>query len=193
MRKHLTIAVAFVLALGSGLTADQTAVRRVDPPRQGPDIERSAVTFGTGWRPQGSNGLTRVIGSVIDIRQIPVPRAALQLRNLDTGGIDGTSESDDEGGYAFEVEQSGTYVVEMLRDGSVLALSNAGALSRFETLRTLVQLPGRWDATARNMIMPQDITAFFGMSAETSMTAATMELAIDSSIPPANPGVPVSP
>ena len=33
-------------------------------------------------------------------------------------------------------------------DGYVIALSNAGSLARYETLRTLVQLPGRWDIAA---------------------------------------------
>jgi hypothetical protein len=192
--RKLIIAVSFVLALGSGLSAGQTVIRREEPPRPGPDVERSAVSFATSWRPQGTNGATRVVGTVIDIRQVPVSQATVQLRNLDTGAIEETSASDDEGNYAFEVEQSGTYVVEMLGvDGYVLALSNAGALSRFETLQTVVQLAGRWDSAARLMIMPQNITTFFGMSAETSMTAATVELAIDSSIPPADPGVPVSP
>jgi Carboxypeptidase regulatory-like domain len=194
VRNHLIFAVGVMLALGNGLSAGQTVIRREEPPRQGPDIERSGVNLVAPWRPAGTNGLTRVVGTVIDIRQIPVPHATVQLRNLDTGTVEQTSESDDEGGYAFEVEESGTYVVEMiLVDGYVLALSNAGSLARFETLQTVVQLPGRWDAAARNMIMPQNITTFFGMSAETSMTAGTVELAIDSSIPPANPGVPVSP
>lgn len=195
MRNKTIIAAGLMLALGNGLTAGQgSAVRREEPQRQGPEIERSAVNFATAWRPRGASSFTRVVGSVIDIRQMPVPQATVQLRNLNNGNIEQTSQSGDDGSYAFDVEQAGTYVVEMLRvDGQVLALSNAGQLSRYETLQTIVQLPGRWDISARSMIMPQNVTTFFGMSAETSMTAATLELAIGSSIPPANPGVPVSP
>lgn len=192
MRKQLIIAVGLTLALGNGLSAGQTGV--IHPTRQGPEMEESAINFAADWRPVGTTGATRVVGTVIDIRQVPVAHAPVQLRNLNTGAVEQGSESDDSGEYAFEVEQSGTYVVEMVRvDGYVVALSNAGTVARFETLQTVVQLPGRWDSAARSMIVPQHITAFFGMSAETSMTAATLELAIDSSVSPANPGVPVSP
>ena len=45
------------------------------------------------------------------------------------------TESDDNGGYVFEVDQPGIYVVEMILSyGYVIALSNAGSLARFETL-----------------------------------------------------------
>ena len=194
MRKQLIIAVGLLVALGSGLSAGQGGVIRREEPRQSPDMERSGVRLELPWRPRGSNGATRVVGSVIDMRQVPVPHARVQLRNLDTGAVEQTSESDEEGSYLFDVEEAGTYVVEMTRvDGYVLALSNAGSVSRYETLQTVVQLPGRWNTTAQQMILPQHITSFFGMSAATTMTAATLELAIDSSIPPADPGVPVSP
>jgi hypothetical protein len=43
------------------------------------------------------------------------------------------------------------------------------------------------------VIMAQNAGNFFGMSAETSMTTATVQLAVDANIAPANPGVPVSP
>ena len=62
------------------------------------------------------------------------------------------SESDDQGEYAFAIVEPGTYVVEMVMvDGFIIALSNAGALARYETLQTVVQLPGRWDSVARNV------------------------------------------
>ena len=35
-------------------------------------------------------------------------------------------------------------------DGYVVALSNAGTIARYETLQTVVQLPGRWDAHAEH-------------------------------------------
>lgn len=194
MRHQLICAIGLILALGNGIQAGQGVVRRVEPPRQGPDVERSAVNLSAGWRPAGSDNATRVIGSVIDIQRVPVPYAKVQLRNLNTGGIEQTAESDDAGDYAFEVEDPGTFVVEMVHlDGQIVALSNAGTLSRFETLQTIVQLPGRWDGARRLMTMPQDITSFFGMSAETTMTAATLALAAESNITPSNPGVPVSP
>ena len=76
-------------------------------------------------------------------------------------------------------------------DGYILALSNAGTLKRFETLQTVVQLPGRWEA--RGMVMPQNLTNFIGMSAAASMTAQTVQIALAQSIQPVDAGEPVSP
>ncbi len=56
----------------------------------------------------------------------------------------------------------------------------------------MVQLPGRWDAQLRRMTMPQNTTSFFGMSAQNTMTAATMMLAVGMNITPVNAGEPVS-
>ena len=146
------------------------------------------------WRPNGGNGATRVIGSVIDIRQVPVVNVRLQLRNLDTGNVEQQADSNDLGEYEFEVDESGTYIVEMvLVDGYVVGLSNAGSLARFETLNTVVQLPGRWDASLRVMVNERNISMFFGLSAQTTMTATTLQIAVEQEITPANPGTPVSP
>ncbi len=194
--EKLTATVGFVLVLASGALAQQgTSIRRVEGAQPEREIERSAVTYAGRWRPIGSiSAATRVVGTVIDIRQVPVPNASVQLRNLVTGSVEQTSETDYEGSYAFEVEEPGTFVVEMvLVDGYVVALSNAGSLARYETLQTVVQLPGRWDAAARNVYNTQDLRNFFGLSAETSMTATTIGIAADSNIKPADPGVPVSP
>jgi len=98
------------------------------------------------------------------------------------------------GEYQFVVEEPGTYVVEMaMVDGYVLALSNAGTLSRYETLQTVVRLPGRWDGTLNRMSIPQNPVNFLGMSAVTTMTATTLALAADMNVAPVDPGEPVSP
>jgi hypothetical protein len=193
VRNQLIIALGLTLALGNGINAGQSGViRREEPPRQGPDIERSTVNFAEAWRPRGTAGLTRVVGTVIDNRQVPVPDATVQLRNLDSGQIEQSTKSETDGSYVFELDEPGTFVVEMvLVDGYVVALSNAGALSRFETLQTVVRLPGRWDVATRHMIISQDVSSFFGMSAEKTMTAGTMQLAGD--VPSTDPGIPVSP
>lgn len=187
--------MGLLLALGSVANARQGGIiRREEPPPPEREIQRSAVNFSEAWRPDGAAAATRVMGTVIDIRQVPVANAVVQLRNLDTGTVEMTGESDENGAYDFEVEQSGTYVVEMvMADGFIVALSNAGSLARFETLQTVVQLPGRWDASTRAVVTPPSPTSFFGMSAETSMTGATIETAVTRDIAPADPGVPVSP
>lgn len=186
--KKLMIAVvcAALGATSSGLLAQSGSIRFVPPPPQG-------VKFAQPWRPAGSGGDTRIVGTVIDIRQVPVAYVKVQLRSLITGTVQQEGESNANGEYEFAVSDSGTYVVEMLLvDGYVIALSNAGSLARFETLRTLVQLPGRWDSQLRNMIMPQNNSAFLGMSARTTMTAATLLLAVDANLGPIDPGEAVS-
>lgn len=187
MKKLLIAVVCAALgATSSGLLAQSGSIRLVPPTAQG-------VTFAQPWRPAGLGGDTRIIGTVIDIRQVPVAFAKIQLRSLVTGTVQQEGESNADGNYEFAVGDPGTYVVEVVMvDGYVIALSNAGSLARYETLRTLVQLPGRWDAQMRTMVMPQSNSAFLGMSAQNSMTAATLLLAVDANIAPINPGEAVS-
>jgi len=78
-------------------------------------------------------------------------------------------------------------------EGTVLALSNAGSLLRDETLQTVIQLPGRWDFASGTMIVTPDISTFFGISSRTTITAITIQLAMEQKVAPADPGVPVSP
>lgn len=175
-----------VLMCGASLTA-QTGVRLVPPARPG-------VTFAESWRPANAKSGTRIIGTVIDLRQVPVAYAKVQLRNLVTGSVAMESLANDNGEYEFLLDDPGTYVVEMsMVDGDVLALSNAGSLARYETLNTVVQLPGYWDAGLRTMTMPQNAANFLGMSSQTTMTATTLALATDLNITPMDPGEPVSP
>lgn len=181
--KRLIVA-ALLVSAAAGLDAQGTAtlVR-----------QRQGVSFAETWRPIGT-GQTRVVGQVIDIRQAPVANARVQLRNLLSGTVEGSKETDANGEYAFAIDNPGSYVVEMtMVDGYVLALSNAGALSRYETLQTVVTLPGRWEGQLRGMVMPRNVTSFVGMSAATTMTAQTVQIALEQSIQPVDSGEPVSP
>jgi hypothetical protein len=56
-----------------------------------------------------------------------------------------------------------------------------------------VTLPGRWETELRRMVMPQRVTNFIGMSAATTMTAQTVQIALEQSVQPMDPGEPVSP
>lgn len=185
-KKIVAVICGVFVATGAALLAQSGSIRLVPPPAQG-------VRFAQPWRPNAAAGDTKIIGTVIDIRQLPVAYAKVQLRNLVTGAVQQSMDSDENGEYQFAVDDPGTYVVEMVMvDGYVLALSNAGSLARYETLRTLVQLPGRWDSLARNMVFPQNTSYFFGMSAQTTMTAATLTLAANLNIAPVDAGEPVS-
>jgi len=197
MRHQQLIAnLGVILALGVGAAAAEQGgiIRREEPPTPSREIERTSVKFAGAYRPAGASYATKVIGSVIDVGQVPVGNVRVQLRNLDTGNVEQETDSNDMGEYEFAVEDSGTYVVEMVMvDGYVVALSNAGSLSRFETLNTVVQLPGRWDFASRTMVAQNSVTTFFGMSAETTMTATTIQIAVEQEVAPADPGTSVSP
>lgn len=188
MKNRTIVAISvLVIAAGTFMSAQGGTVRFVPPqPRM--------IRLLEPWRPAGRNGDTKIIGSVIDIRQTAVSHAKVQLRNLANGQVEQEAESGSAGEYEFSVAEPGTYVVEMvLVSGQVVALSNAGALARFQTMNTVIQLPGRWDMTRNTMTMPQSMTSFVGMSAQTTMTATTIAAAADANVAPADPGYPVSP
>ena len=136
----------------------------------------------------------RVIGHVIDVRRQRVAYARVQLRNLMLGVVEQETTADGNGEYQFTIMTAGTYAVEMVVvDGHIIALSNAGTVGRGQTLQTVVVLPGRWDATSGRFVMEQPIRNYFGMSAQATMTAATLQLATDLNIATNDPGEPVSP
>jgi hypothetical protein len=144
--------------------------------------------------PPAPGGAPRVVGAVLDVDRRGVANARVQLRNLVTGSIEGESVSSPSGEYAFTVLDPSTFAVEMVAaGGGVVAVSNAGPVGRSETLRTLVQLPGRWEAGRSLLVIPQNLSNYFGMSAQTTMTAGTLRLATEQQLSPADPGEPVSP
>jgi hypothetical protein len=176
--------------LGLSASAEQRREVQLIPPSATP-----AARLSTPWRPgDAASPATRIVGAVFDMRQVPVSYAKVQLRNLGTGVVLATSDTNDMGEYNFDVAEPGTYVVEMLvLDNYVLALSNAVSLRRYETSQTVIRLSGRWDFAARSMFMPASPTAFFGMGAANTMTSSTIALAADADVRPVDAGEPVSP
>ena len=174
---------ALAVASGSTLVAQQSFIPAP-----------SGIRRAESLRPVTGARDTRVTGTVIDSLQQPVAYAHVQLRNLLLGIVEQEMIANANGEYAFIVEHPSTYVVEMVVvDGHVLALSNAGSVGSAETMTTVVQLAGRWDATNARMVMPQRVTDFFGMSSQATMTAATLQLAANLKIATSDPGEPVSP
>lgn len=184
MRTNIVAALcAFAVAGSTSLVAQQSFI-------PAPSGVRRAESF----RPLTGARDTRITGSVIDLSQNPVAFARVQLRNLMLGVIEQETTADANGEYEFTVDTPSTYVVEMVVvDGYVVALSNAGTVGRYETMQTVVQVPGRWDAVNGRVVMPQNVSSFFGMSSQTTMTAATLQLATDLNIATSDPGEPVSP
>jgi hypothetical protein len=187
MNRIVPAILGLSLMAGVALTAQSVSVRRVQPPPPGARLIEP-------FRPANATAATRIVGNVIDIRQVPVAYARVQLRNLTTAQVAAVQEADERGNYEFVVDEPGTYVVEMATiDGFIIALSNAGSLARYETLRTVVQLPGRWDFATGNMFVTQNVANFLGMSAANSMTATTLSLAAEQSLTTIEAGEPVSP
>lgn len=181
-KKISLVGVGLILALGVGATAQQMI-----PPE-------SSLTFVEVWRPATGKGETEIVGKVIDILRAPVAGVKVRLRNLTTGEIEEVVETNDKGEYAFALVKPGTYVVEMvLADGTVVGLSNAGSLARYETMQTVVQLPGRWNSATGDMALTTTMSSFVGMSSALSMTASTMTMAVEQNIKPIATGQPVSP
>lgn len=180
------VGIALVVAVGAGVTAQQ----QVRPLMSA----ETSLRFMQPWKPATVTGQTQITGTVVDIRQMPVAYAKVRLRNLNTGRIEQETESDAQGNYTFALVDPGSYVVEMvLVDGTIVALSNAGAVARYETLQTVVQLPGRWNAVVRNVEMVQKVSDFVGLSSALTMTATTLTMAVEQNVTPLDPGEPVSP
>ena len=183
MKTKIAAALCVLSLTGTTLIAQQSFI----PARQG-------VRRAEALRPATGPRDIRITGSVIDISQQPVAYARVQLRNLLIGVVEQETTANANGEYEFTVANPSTYVVEMVvLDGYVVALSNAGSVGSYEMMQTVVQVPGRWDAPNGRVIMPQNVSNFFGMSSQATMTATTLQLAADMNIATSDPGEPVSP
>ena len=121
-QKLIVLGMLVLTVAGLGAQGTATLVR-----------QGQSVRFHETLRPANSASETKIVGRIVDIRKLPVAHVKVQLRNLLDGSVRQESESNDNGEYAFILEEPGTYVVEMvLQNGSVLALSNAGSLANHQ-------------------------------------------------------------
>ncbi|HYE87116.1 MAG TPA: carboxypeptidase regulatory-like domain-containing protein [Vicinamibacterales bacterium] len=180
-----------VLTLGTTLLAEQRGSARLAPaPKTGLS---NGVRFQTKYVPPGS-GPTKVVGTVVDSRQVPVARVKVRLRNTDTGEVIAETTSAGDGSYDFPEIEPGNYVVEMFLDNRyVVAASSVGAVARSQTFNTVITLPGRWESQLQQVVVDQNVASFVGVSARTTMTAATLSEAITQEIRTVEVGVMVSP
>ena len=179
----------FVVCSGLILMAGATALAQ-----QGFVPPQSGVRFLERYRPATATSDARIIGTVIDSTQVLVKNARLRLRNLTTGQVEQEGTSNETGEFEFTILDPGTYVVEMVGTGGfVLALSNARSLARYEIFETRVEVPGRWDYPTEGIVINQNVATYLGVSGQLTMTARTLELAIEQNITPRDSGEPVSP
>ena len=184
MKTQISAVICAVIAVGGTTLLGQ----------QGFIPAPTGVRLAERWRPAEAQGDARITGVVLDVRQVPVGHAKVQLRNLLTSAVEQETTADGNGAYEFIVSNPSTYVVEMVTaSGTIVALSNAGSVGRSETLQTAVRLSGRWDAPNSRVVPFQNVAHYFGMSSQATMTAATLGLAADLNIATSDPGEPVSP
>ena len=85
-----------------------------------------------------------IVGTVVNANDKPVPAATLRLRELETGRILMTTRGDEEGRFQFTGVPAGSYIVELVDDGSrVLAVTQGFTLPPAEQVQVLLRLPSR--------------------------------------------------
>jgi len=126
------IIIAGILALnGSALQAQAPAALPGGPASGGQLASARAVTSAI----QG-NALTALNG--------PLANALLRLRDMRSGRISATTESDKAGLFIFRRVEPGTYIVELIgNDQTVLAVSQILNIESGQLLSTVVKLPMR--------------------------------------------------
>jgi hypothetical protein len=120
---------------------------------------------------------TSVLGSAWNADNSPVRGAHLRLRNVLTGSVEATAIANDEGRFAFESIEGGTYVVELVSEnGRILTVGHPFTIAAGETVATFVRLGARipW------------FEAFFS-NAATAATSAAASQGISAIAPVARP------
>jgi hypothetical protein len=174
MRKSVFAAIGVLVVVAATSSVAQQGF--VPPP--------ASVRAGESLRATGPTAGTKVVGTILDLRRVPVAGARVQLRDLSTGRVEQETLTNENGEYTFSVASP---------NGTVAAVSNAGIVASDETLQTLMQLPGRWDPASSRVVVPPAISSYFGASGAQTITRKTLDLAMDQNITPADPGEPVSP
>lgn len=89
-----------------------------------------------------SSRATSVMGYLWAGEGTPMPNATVQLRNIATGQIEQVSTTLNNGAFAFNNVQGGTYAIEFVSDsaGQLVAVGQAFSVAPGETVATFVRL-----------------------------------------------------
>lgn len=92
-----------------------------------------------------SSRATSVMGYLWAGEGTPISDATVQLRNIVTGQVEQVSTTLNNGAFAFNNVQGGTYAIEYLTDsaGRVIAVGQAFSVAPGETVATFVRLGSR--------------------------------------------------
>ncbi len=84
---------------------------------------------------------TSVMGAAWNQDNAPIPGARLQLRNLVSGKLAGTTVADEAGRFSFSNIEGGTYVVELVgTNGKIVTVGHAFVIAPGEAVATFVRL-----------------------------------------------------
>lgn len=123
---------------------------------------------------------TAVRGVVSNADHSPLPNAKVRLRNLQTGRVDAAATANENGQFAFNSLEGGSYVIEIVDDnGKVIAVGQSFRVERGETVATFVRLGTRRPG----------LSGLFSNTAAAVIAAASGVgvTAIGSQAPPASP------
>ena len=154
-------------SLGAGILALNVAALQAQPPASSSTrLPPPAVTRSTASAIQG-NALTALSG--------PLANAPLRLRDVRSGRITDTAESDKAGVFVFRGVEPGSYIVELVAsDQSVLAVSQILNINAGELLSTIVKLPMRVPAAGLLSRTAPAILAVVAASAAAGVLASTV-------------------
>lgn len=105
---------------------------------------RALTALGSGSSVAGARA-TSVMGYLWAGEGTPISNATVQLRNLVTGGIEQVSTTLQNGAFAFNNVEGGTYVIEYVTEqgGRLMAVGQAFSVAPGETVATFVRLGSR--------------------------------------------------
>jgi len=124
-----------------------------------------------------------VRGVAWDSDNSPIPKAKVRLRNTHSGRVEANTVTGDQGQFAFNAINGGSYVVELLSDlDRVLAVGQSFRVEAGETVATFVRLPPRRSRLA----------GFFSNAAVAAIAAAA-SVGVTAMGPGTNGSRPISP
>jgi hypothetical protein len=164
----VSVATAWIAAAGLMMPAlalsQPAAAGRVSP---------AAMSVGVGS--------TMVSGAAFHADNTPIPRAKLRLRSIESGAIAGATDANGAGQFVFKDMVPGIYIVELVSTNArILAISNALAIARGESLTTFVRETSR-PASLRDLFANSSV-AISSAAAAMGVTAVSPQ-----AIRPASP------
>lgn len=144
MTVALALAMPVIHAQVAGVSPTGRAAARAIAARSTTSAARTAsslTSLGSGTSVAGSR-VTSVMGYLWAGEGTPISNATVQLRNIVTGQVEQVSSTLQNGAFAFNNVQGGTYAIEYVTEssGRLVAVGQAFSVAPGETVATFVRL-----------------------------------------------------